>query len=52
MPGERGILLVSSAVHKIKDVFFALVQSELGDVYMVRQTVAALCPVSTLFDSV
>ena len=34
-PSERGLLLVAGAVHRIKDVFFALVQSEMGDLYMV-----------------
>lgn len=34
-PTDKGLLLVCSAVHKIKGVFFALVQSELGDIYMV-----------------
>ena len=33
--GERGLLLVSGTVHRIKDVFFALVQSEFGDLFMV-----------------
>lgn len=35
LPTEHGLLLVSSAVHRQRDLFFILVQSELGDLYKV-----------------
>jgi splicing factor 3B subunit 3 len=36
LPGERGTLIVSSATHKQKDMFFFLCQSEYGDLYRVK----------------
>lgn len=44
MPDERGLLLISHATHRKRDLFFFLVQSELGDLYKVScfvQTVDA-----------
>ena len=35
LPTEHGLLLVSSAVHRQRDLFFILVQSEFGDLYKV-----------------
>eukprot|EP00492_Amphilonche_elongata_P001116 TRINITY_DN1672_c0_g1_i1.p1 TRINITY_DN1672_c0_g1~~TRINITY_DN1672_c0_g1_i1.p1 ORF type:complete len:150 (+),score=37.34 TRINITY_DN1672_c0_g1_i1:62-511(+) len=34
-PDEKGLLITSYAVHKSRDLFFFLVQSELGDIYKV-----------------
>jgi len=34
-PDEKGLLITSYAVHKQRDLFFFLVQSELGDIYKV-----------------
>ena len=36
MPDERGLLIVSSATYRSKDMFFFMVQSEFGDLYQVR----------------
>ena len=36
LPGERGTLIVSSATHKQKGMFFFLVQSEYGDLYRIK----------------
>lgn len=35
MPIERGLLIVAGTVHKQKDFFFFMIQSELGDLYKV-----------------
>jgi len=35
LPDEKGLLITSYAVHKQRDLFFFLVQSELGDIYKV-----------------
>ncbi len=35
MPADKGLLLITGTVHKQKDLFFFLVQSELGDLYKV-----------------
>ncbi|KAG5179960.1 putative spliceosomal protein sap [Tribonema minus] len=35
VPPERGVLVTAGAVHKSKDMFFFLLQSEYGDVYKV-----------------
>ena len=35
LPAERGVLLVASATHRQKNMFFFLVQSEYGDLYKV-----------------
>ena len=34
-PAERGLLVVATAIHKQKDLFFFLLQSEVGDLYKV-----------------
>jgi len=34
-PDEKGLLITSYAVHQSRDLFFFLVQSELGDIYKV-----------------
>ena len=34
-PDHRGVLVVSSAVHKQRNLFFVLLQSEYGDIYKV-----------------
>jgi len=34
-PDEKGLLITAYAVHKSRDLFFFLVQSELGDIYKV-----------------
>jgi splicing factor 3B subunit 3 len=34
-PSSRGLIIISSALHKMKNSFFALVQSEVGDIYKV-----------------
>ncbi|KAF8819386.1 putative splicing factor 3b, subunit 3, partial [Cardiosporidium cionae] len=36
MGQDKGILIVSWAVHKMKDFFFVLIQSEYGDLYKVE----------------
>jgi splicing factor 3B subunit 3 len=36
LPGERGTLIVSSATHKQKGMFFFLAQSEYGDLYRIK----------------
>lgn len=35
MPNERGLLIISGTVHKQKDMFFFMIQTELGDLYKV-----------------
>lgn len=35
---ERGLVIVSFAVHRMKDFFFILIQSEFGDIYKVELT--------------
>uniref|UniRef100_A0A7S0MU40 DNA damage-binding protein 1 n=1 Tax=Pyramimonas obovata TaxID=1411642 RepID=A0A7S0MU40_9CHLO len=35
LPGDRGVLIVSYATHKLKNTFFFLLQSEYGDIYKV-----------------
>eukprot|EP00238_Polyblepharides_amylifera_P001957 CAMPEP_0196584476 /NCGR_PEP_ID=MMETSP1081-20130531/47156_1 /TAXON_ID=36882 /ORGANISM="Pyramimonas amylifera, Strain CCMP720" /LENGTH=1211 /DNA_ID=CAMNT_0041905687 /DNA_START=221 /DNA_END=3856 /DNA_ORIENTATION=- len=35
LPGDRGVLLVCHATHKLKNMFFFLLQSEYGDIYKV-----------------
>ncbi|GFY82211.1 cleavage and polyadenylation specificity factor (CPSF) A subunit protein [Actinidia rufa] len=35
LPAERGVLIVSAAVHKQKSMFFFLLQTEYGDVFKV-----------------
>jgi splicing factor 3B subunit 3 len=35
LPSEHGLLVVAAAVHKQRDLFFILVQSECGDLYKV-----------------
>ena len=35
LPADHGLLIVASAVHRQKDMFFILVQSEMGDLYKV-----------------
>lgn len=34
-PADRGLLIVSGTVHRQKDLFFFMVQSEIGDLYKV-----------------
>eukprot|EP01047_Picozoa_sp_COSAG01_P019033 COSAG01_NODE_1046_length_11949_cov_4.662700_2_plen_984_part_00 len=36
LPGERGTLIVASATHKQKGMFFFLAQSEYGDLYRIK----------------
>ena len=35
MTGDRGLLIVATATHRQRDLFFFLVQSEVGDIYKV-----------------
>ena len=35
LPPERGVLITAGTVHKQKDLFFLLLQSEYGDLYKV-----------------
>lgn len=35
LPAERGVLIVSAAMHKLKSMFFFLLQTEYGDVFKV-----------------
>jgi splicing factor 3B subunit 3 len=35
LPNEHGLLLIAAAVHRQRDLFFILVQSEFGDMYKV-----------------
>lgn len=35
MPPERGLLITSGTLHKQKDMFFFMIQTELGDLYKV-----------------
>jgi splicing factor 3B subunit 3 len=37
-PATRGILITAGALYRSKDIFFFLVQSELGDLYKVYIT--------------
>ena len=39
LPAEHGLLLTASAVHKQRDLFFILLQSEFGDLYKVTLSV-------------
>jgi splicing factor 3B subunit 3 len=58
MPVERGLLITTGTLHKQKDMFFYLIQSELGDLYKVtlelspsdRKIVQNI--VVTVFDSI
>jgi len=34
-PSDKGIMIISYAMHKQKDLFFFLIQSELGDLYKI-----------------
>ena len=34
-PAERGLLVTAAATHKQKDLFFFLLQTEVGDLYKV-----------------
>ena len=58
MPKERGLLITTGTMHKQKDLFFFLLQSELGDLYKVTLELDATDPkivqnvVVTVFDSV
>ena len=36
MPGERGLFVVAHATHKQKELFFFLLQSDMGDLYKVQ----------------
>ena len=38
LPNEHGLLCVASAVHRQRDLFFIIVQSEMGDLYKVTFT--------------
>ncbi|AFZ81043.1 CPSF A subunit region domain-containing protein [Theileria equi strain WA] len=38
MPQEKSLIIVAYAVHRMKDFFFILIQSEFGDVYKVELT--------------
>lgn len=38
LPDERGLLLISHAVHRQRNIFFVLAQSELGDLYKITLT--------------
>ncbi|RZB89684.1 Spliceosome-associated protein 130 B isoform C [Glycine soja] len=35
LPAERGVLIVSAAMHKLKNMFFFLLQTEYGDIFKV-----------------
>ncbi|CAI8601581.1 unnamed protein product [Vicia faba] len=35
LPSERGVLIVSAAMHKLKNMFFFLLQTEYGDIFKV-----------------
>lgn len=35
LPAERGVLIVSAATHKLKNMFFFLLQTEYGDIFKV-----------------
>ncbi|ERN13109.1 hypothetical protein AMTRI_Chr11g93760 [Amborella trichopoda] len=35
LPAERGVLIVSAATHRIKSIFFFLLQTEYGDIFKV-----------------
>lgn len=35
LPAERGVLIVSAAMHKLKTMFFFLLQTEYGDIFKV-----------------
>ncbi|RDX87904.1 Spliceosome-associated protein 130 B, partial [Mucuna pruriens] len=35
LPAERGVLIVSAAMHKLKGMFFFLLQTEYGDIFKV-----------------
>lgn len=35
IPNERGVLIVTGTLHKLKDSFFYIIQSEYGDLYKV-----------------
>lgn len=48
LPAERGVLIVSYAAHKQKDMFFVLIQSEYGDIYKVTMDVQKKIDVKSL----
>ena len=35
LPSDHGLLIVASAVHRQRDLFFIIIQSELGDLYKI-----------------
>ena len=35
LPPERGVLIINHSMHKQKNMFFFLVQSEYGDIYKI-----------------
>jgi splicing factor 3B subunit 3 len=58
MPPERGLLITTGTVHKQKDLYFFMLQSELGDLYKVTIETDPSDPkivqniVVTVFDSI
>jgi splicing factor 3B subunit 3 len=58
MPKERGLLVTTGTMHKQKDLFFFLLQSELGDLYKVTLELDPSDPkivqnvVVTVFDTI
>ena len=46
---NKGLLLICSATHKQKGLFFFLVQSEYGDLYKVRFSVFLAVPFRVRF---
>ena len=58
LPRERGLLITTGTMHKQKDLFFFLLQSELGDLYKVTLELDASDPkivenvVVTVFDTI
>ena len=58
MPPERGLLITAGTVHKQKDLYFFMLQSELGDLYKVTIETDPSDPkivqniVVTVFDSI
>eukprot|EP01036_Dinobryon_divergens_P028945 gene28945-37971_t len=58
LPPERGVLITAGTVHKQKDLFFLLLQSEYGDLYKVTFELDAADPklvnnvIVTVFDTI
>ena len=46
LPNEHGLLITASAVHRQRDLFFVLVQTEMGDLYKASPPLTPLTPLT------